>query len=84
MTLKLKVGKKGYIILPKALREAVGIEEGDDLTVSLSDAIILTPAKKFDRAAFEKMAKQHKESILSASSQLSVNNFLKRNCGEPK
>ncbi|MCL5954930.1 MAG: AbrB/MazE/SpoVT family DNA-binding domain-containing protein [Candidatus Thermoplasmatota archaeon] len=65
MTLKLKVGKKGYIILPKALREAVGIEEGDDLTVSLSDAIILTPAKKFDRAAFEKMAKQHKESILS-------------------
>ena len=65
MTLKLKVGKKGYIILPKALREAVGIEEGDDLTVSLNDGIVLTPSKKFDKAAFEKVAKSHKEAILS-------------------
>ena len=33
MTLKLKVGKKGYIILPKAIREAVGIDEGGELIV---------------------------------------------------
>ncbi len=33
MTLKLKVGKKGYIILPKAIREAVGIDEDDELIV---------------------------------------------------
>ncbi len=65
MTLKLKVGKKGYIILPKALREAIGIEEGDDLTVSLNEGIVLTPSKKFDKFAFEKVAKSHKESILS-------------------
>ena len=65
MTLKLKVGKKGYIILPKVLREAVGIEEGDDLRVSLNDGIVLTPSKKFDKAAFEKVAKSHKESIFS-------------------
>ncbi len=65
MIIKLKVGKKSYVILPKALREAVGIEEGDDLTVSLNDGIALTPSKKFDRAAFEKMSKKHKESVLS-------------------
>ena len=65
MTLKLKVGKKGYVILPKALREAVGIEEGDELTVSVSDGITLTPSKKFDKASFEKIARRHKESIRS-------------------
>lgn len=65
MSLKLKVGKKGYIILPKALRDAVGIEEGDDLTVSVNDGITLKPSKKFDRALFEKIAKKHKEAVLS-------------------
>ncbi|AKA48770.1 AbrB family transcriptional regulator [uncultured archaeon] len=65
MTLKLKVGKKGYVILPKALREAVGIEEGDDLTVSVNDGITLTPSKKFDKSAFEKIAEKHKDTILS-------------------
>ena len=33
MTLRLRVGRKGYIILPKAIREAVGIEEGDEVIV---------------------------------------------------
>jgi len=28
LTLRLKVGRKGCVILPKAIREAVGIEEG--------------------------------------------------------
>ena len=65
MTLKLKVGKKGYVILPKALREAVGIEEGDDLTVSVNNGITLTPSNKFDKALFQKEARRHKESILS-------------------
>ncbi len=63
--MKLKVGKKGYVILPKALREAVGIEEGDDLTVTVNDGITLTPSKRFDKTAFTKIAKKHKETILS-------------------
>ncbi len=46
MTLKVKVGRKGYIILPKAVREAVGIDEGDELIVEIRDAIILKPAKR--------------------------------------
>ena len=63
--MKLKVGKKGYVILPKALREALGIEEGDELTVVVNDGITLTPSKKFDKASFEKIAIRHKKSIRS-------------------
>ena len=37
MTLRLKVGKKGYIIIPKAIRDAVGIEEGDEVEVEVRD-----------------------------------------------
>jgi len=46
LTLKLKVGRKGYIILPKAIREAVGIEEGDEVIVEIRDGIVLKPAKR--------------------------------------
>ena len=46
MTLRLKVGRKGYIILPKAIREAVGIDEGDEVIVEVRDGIILRPAKR--------------------------------------
>jgi len=45
LTLKLKVGRKGYIILPKAIREAVGIDEGDEVIVEIRDGI-LKPAKR--------------------------------------
>lgn len=45
MTLRLKVGRKGYVILPKAIREAVGIEEGDEVLVEVGDGIILRPVK---------------------------------------
>ncbi len=46
MTLKLRVGRKGYIILPKAIREAVGIDEGDEVIVEIKDGIVLKPIKK--------------------------------------
>jgi len=47
LTLKLKVGRKGYIILPKAIREAVvGIDEGDEVIVEIRDGIVLKPAKR--------------------------------------
>jgi AbrB family looped-hinge helix DNA binding protein len=56
LTLKLKVGKKGIVILPKAIRESVGIEEGDNVIVELGDGITLKPERKVDlerlRAAF--------------------------------
>ncbi len=46
LPLKLRVGRKGYIILPKAIREAVGIDEGDEVIVEIGDGIILRPAKR--------------------------------------
>jgi len=46
LTLRLKVGRKGYILLPKAVREAVGIEEGDEVIVEIRDGIILRPARR--------------------------------------
>jgi len=42
----LKVGKKGVIVLPKAFRERMGIEEGDEILVEVvGDAIVLKPLK---------------------------------------
>ncbi|MEM4741745.1 MAG: AbrB/MazE/SpoVT family DNA-binding domain-containing protein, partial [Ignisphaera sp.] len=29
----MRVGRKGYIILPKAVRDVFGIDEGDELIV---------------------------------------------------
>ncbi len=46
MPLRLRVGRKGYIILPKAIREAVGIDEGDEVIVEVGDGIILKPVKR--------------------------------------
>ena len=46
MTLRLKVGRKGYIILPKAIREAVGINEGDEVVVEIRDGIVLRLARR--------------------------------------
>jgi antitoxin PrlF len=46
LTLRLRVGRKGYIILPKAVREAVGIDEGDEVIVEVRDGIIIRPARK--------------------------------------
>jgi len=46
LPLKLRIGRKGYIILPKAIREAVGIDEGDEVIVEIGDGIILKPAKR--------------------------------------
>lgn len=64
MTLRLKVGKKGYVILPKAVREAAGIEEGDEVIVEVDDGIILKPVKR--KANPEKLRedfKRHVESL---------------------
>jgi len=42
----LKVGKKGVIVLPKAFREKIGIEGGDEILVEVvGDTIVLKPLK---------------------------------------
>lgn len=56
MTLRLRVGRKGVVILPKAIRESAGIEEGDSVIVEVGDGITLRPERRVDlerlRAAF--------------------------------
>ena len=63
LTLKLRVGRKGYIILPKAVREAVGIDEGDEVVVEIKDGILLKPVRKFDRKKLEESFKRHLDRI---------------------
>ncbi len=59
LPLKLKVGRKGYVILPKAIREAVGIEEGDEVIVEIKDGILLRPVRKVDRESLRKAFREH-------------------------
>jgi len=59
LPLRLKVGRKGYIILPKALREAVGIEEGDEVIVEIKDGILLKPLRKVDVEELRNALRKH-------------------------
>ncbi len=63
LTLKLKVGKKGYIILPKTIRDIIGINEGDEVIVEVKDAIILKPTKKIDKDKLKNALKRHVNKI---------------------
>ena len=64
MTLKLRVGRKGYIILPKSIREAVGIDEGDEVIVEVRDGIVLRPAKRgVDVQALRASLRAHAERL---------------------
>ncbi len=46
MTLRVRVGRRGYIVLPEAVLEAAGIDEGDELIVEVRDGILLKPVKR--------------------------------------
>jgi len=71
LPLKLKVGRKGYIILPKAIREAVGIDEGDEVIVEIKDGIILKPAKrKIDTAKLKESLRKHVEILKKIPSRV--------------
>lgn len=65
MTLKLRIGKKGYVIIPKAIRKAIGVDEGDDLIVTVEDGIRLTPERKIDRNSLHKAIARHKAAVFA-------------------
>ena len=65
LTLKLKIGRKGYVIIPKAIRESVGIEEGDEVIVEVGDGITLKPIKKVDIEKLRSALKNHLEKLRS-------------------
>lgn len=42
----VRVGRRGVVVIPKALREKVGIEEGGEVVVEVvGDSIVLRPLK---------------------------------------
>jgi len=64
LTLKTKIGKKGYIIIPKAIREAVGIDEGDEVIIEIRDGIVIKPLRKrIDVKELEQKFRSHVEKI---------------------
>ena len=63
MTLKLRVGRKGYIILPKAVREAVGIREGDEVIVEIRDGIVIKPTKRVNLIELREALRRHAEKL---------------------
>ncbi len=70
MTLKLKVGRKGYIIIPKTIREAAGIEEGDEVIATLNDGIVLKPVRRMESSSLKAAIKRQKKSIFSIKGAL--------------
>lgn len=63
MALRLRVGRKGYIILPKAIREAVGIREGDEVIVEIKDGIVLKPARRVSVEEVRNALRKHLDRI---------------------
>ena len=63
MTLRLRVGRNGCIILPKAIREAVGIDEGDEVVVEIRDGILLKPVRRFDKEGLGRSLRDHLDNL---------------------
>jgi AbrB family looped-hinge helix DNA binding protein len=47
----VRLSKKGQLVIPKDMREALGVTEGDTLVAALEDGrVVLTPAQHYARA----------------------------------
>lgn len=58
LKMKMKVGPKGQVVIPKEMRDEEKIYPGDEVFVELSDKGILIEKPKGDMAAeFERLAK---------------------------
>jgi len=64
LTVKVKVGRKGYIIIPKSIRELVGIKEGDVLTLTVENGrIVLEPERNVSLPEVAKRLREHEERV---------------------
>ena len=67
MAVKVVVGKKGRIIIPKSIRELVGIKEGDVLTLTVENGrVVLEPERPERKVSLPEVAKrlrEHEESV---------------------
>ena len=47
----VRLSKKGQFVIPKGIREALGIKEGDELLVTLEGGrVMLTPPERYAKA----------------------------------
>jgi transcriptional regulator, AbrB family len=64
LAVKVKVGRKGCIIIPKSIRELVGIKEGDVLTLTVENGrIVLEPERNASLPEVAKRLREHEESV---------------------
>jgi len=51
MTVSVRLSRKGQFVIPKDVREALGVREGDELLVTLEDnRVVLTRPRAYARA----------------------------------
>lgn len=60
MTLEVEVKKKGVIVIPKVIRDLLGVKEGSKLRLEVKDGkIILEPEKKVNVEEVERNLEEH-------------------------
>ena len=73
----MEVGKKGYIIIPKDIRDLLGIKEGDKLILNVYDGkIILEPERKVDINEILKRLEEHHAKISSYAKSAKLGDLL--------
>jgi AbrB family looped-hinge helix DNA binding protein len=51
MAVSVRLSRKGQFVIPKAIREALGVREGDELLVTLEEnRVVLTRPRAYARA----------------------------------
>jgi len=64
LAVKVVVGRKGCIIIPKSIRELVGIKEGDVLTLTVENGrVVLEPERKVSLSEVAKRLREHEERV---------------------
>ncbi|BFH72073.1 hypothetical protein SJAV_00170 [Sulfurisphaera javensis] len=67
MTIKVNVGKKGIIIIPKSIRDLLNIKEGDSLLLNVIDGkIVLERERKINLEDLKKKFEEHEKRIAYA------------------
>ncbi len=60
LALRVRVGKKGYIVIPKSIREVAGVKEGEELVVGVEGGrIFLQPVRKVDLNELRQKMREH-------------------------
>ena len=73
----MEVGKKGYVIIPKNIRDLLGIKEGDKLILNVYDGkIILEPERKVDINEILKRLEEHHAKISSYAKSAKLGDLL--------